>query len=142
VRIVSIQPVVTKRAAPLDGTLFWAPGQGEASEVQMIADVDQQIPVAHSLATSGASLYGAPYFSQHTITLANGEQQVVLLRAEANRFYVEFDLKIAYLVGDEGHTQTLVLSDHGKPFRVTGPRPGSRPNTWSYQEIFLGRTDL
>jgi hypothetical protein len=105
----------------------------------MMFNLDDADPIAHRIAAwSGDNPRPAePYFDSHNILLAKGEPEVLFIRAEVERFYATFDLEIDYTVGKAiGVERRMIVTNHGQPFRVTGPNSG--PRRWSvvYQHIF------
>jgi hypothetical protein len=89
-------------------------------------------------ADSGLAVYpGGRFFDNETISLADHEQQVLNIRTEVEKSFATFDLEIDYIVGGaSGDIQKRIVSDHGKPFRVTGISLGAKSGTWSYQAAY------
>jgi hypothetical protein len=163
VRILDIRPVRLQRAKPLGGTLFDTPPQAGTATLRMMFDLDEPVPIArnigdpscptvtqgdtvHCVVTNdpypqqpGGDVYpGSPFFDNETIHLDDHEQQVLNIRAQATRSFAAFDVEIYYIVGNaSGDIHQLVVSDHGRPFRVTGMPPGAKPGTVSYQAAYL-----
>jgi hypothetical protein len=133
VRILSIHPVEVRRAAPLDGVLFDILAQGQDSDIQMAFKMDQPSPQALKIDAIGRATREA-FFDTNTISLAKGEQQVLLIRATAACYDVTFKLAIDYLVGNEQKAQ--IVSDHGRPFHVTAYR-FDKSGAVAYREVFM-----
>jgi len=139
IRILNVRPLLLARATPLKGTLFFSPPQeGSPSTLRMMFNLDEPTPVAHESIQNEKDGYmpkpGPPFFENSTITLNDGEQQVLMIRTKAEQHYVAFNLAIDYRIGD--YNKTLVISNHGQPFRITGMNYGSSRDIWSYQRAF------
>ncbi len=113
IRILDMRPLKTCRD-PYTGTLVYSPSAGADDTVRVGMDLDQPVTVARAL-QSGE--WGGPYFQQKTVSLTRGEQQAFEITALTNRYYCEFTLQFTVLDGSQ--TITQVVSDHGKPFRVS-----------------------
>lgn len=125
VNVLDVRPVIVRRASPLAGTLFSAGGQAGSPTFKVLYDLDRPNPVAHKAVLDTHDKErdpewkpGPPFFEGTTIKLHRDEQNVVILRATTERFYVAFRLDVTYMVG--GHRKHRVIDDHGRPFQVTG----------------------
>jgi hypothetical protein len=130
VRILNIQLVQLKREAPLGGVLLDMYPQGGDGDIQMGFDLDKLAPQA-MVVSSGDDLTSQFYFENHTISLKNDEQVVLMIQAISACYDASFDLAVNYKVGD-GATMTQVISNSGRPFQVTG----LRENVESYRQVF------
>jgi hypothetical protein len=130
IRILNIAPIILKRAAPWHGDLFEFPLQGIAPTVQTNLNLDDTLPVV----TDGKT--GQPYFANDTITLRQGEQEVVIMRVTATQGYVAYTLRVDYLVGTQQHD--VIISDQGKPFELSAVNC-IRKDVESYGAVFTGR---
>jgi hypothetical protein len=120
VRILGINPVNLRRANPLDGVLFDIPGsQGEISNIQMDFNLDQPSPHALTVVNSDV-ITSQPFFEANTISLATGEQAVLIIQASTYCYSASFDLAINYMVGNT--TRTDIISNNGHSFRVSAYR--------------------
>jgi hypothetical protein len=119
-------------------------GQPPPCHMETKGDVVECVPTADPYpqwfddADHGLTEYpGSSFFDNETITLADHEQQVLNIRAEVEKTSVAFDLEIDYIVGGaSGDVRKITVSNHGKPFRVTGMSLGAKPGTWSYLAAF------
>jgi hypothetical protein len=130
IRILNITPIIVKRAPPWHGDLFLFPIQGEAPSVQTSLNLDDTFPTVMDSAT------GRPYFEEKTITLQQGEQEVVIIQITATRGYVAYTLRIDYLVGTQ--QRDVIINDHGQPFELSAVNC-IRKNVESYGQVFFGR---
>jgi hypothetical protein len=130
IRILNITPIIRKRAAPWHGDLFMFPPQGEAPTVRTSLDLDNTFPTVKDSAT------GQPYFEGKTITLQQGEQEVVIMQVTANRGFVAYALRVDYLVGTQ--QRDIIINDHGQPFELSAVNC-VRKNFESYGLVFAGR---
>ena len=130
VRILNITPIILKRAAPWRGDLFAFPLQGEKPTIQTSFNLDDTFPTVKDGAT------GRPYFEEKTITLKQGEQEVVIMQVMASRGYVAYMLRVDYLVGAQ--QRNVTLNDHGRPFELSAVNCPSK-DVASYGRAFLGR---
>jgi hypothetical protein len=118
--ILNIYPVNFHRARPLNGVLFDISGaQGEFSDIQMAFNMDQISPHALTVVHDDV-IENQPFFESHSISLADGEVAVLDIQATTSCYSASFDLAVSYMVGDANRTE--VITDHGKPFRVSAYR--------------------
>jgi hypothetical protein len=119
IRVVDIRPTDIRRAPPLGGTLFFMPPQEGAASIPLILNMDSPRPVASAVARydEWGPVPGRPYFESTTIRLADREEDIVMIRATAQRSAVRFRLKIDYLIG--GELKSTVIDDDGRPFGIT-----------------------
>ncbi len=136
VRILDIRPQIVERTPPVDGTLFDIPPQGGGATMKMFLDLDKAQPVVSEVIVTDENepKAGPAFFGNTTISLKDREEQVIILRAVAIKYYAIFNLIFEYRVGDQ--TKTMTVTNQGQPFRVTGPHLGSGPDELSYQEAF------
>jgi hypothetical protein len=132
IRILDIQPVIVSRTAPLDGTLFFLPPQGAAPTLQMATNLDVPIPVIDNVGSNGKPTH-KPYFDAYSISLHDGEEQTLTIRATTEHFNVAFKLRVSYVIGN--HEETKVIANNGQPFRVSAPHCNTRPGIASYQHV-------
>jgi hypothetical protein len=140
IRIVNVRPLLLTRTTPLEGTLFYVPPQSGGATLRMMFNLDEPTPIAHEIVWNGIPKPGQPFFENTTISLNDGEQQVLMIRAEAEQHYVAFNLEIDYRIGDS--EKTMVVSDHGRPFRITGEHYGPTRDVLSYQRVFSLTNEL
>lgn len=129
IRILNITPIILKRAAPWHGDLFEFPLQGEASTVRTSLDLDGTFPTVEDSAT------GEPYFEEKTITLQQGDQEVVIMQVTTSLGFVAYTLRVDYLVGTQ--QRDVIINDHGQPFELSAVNC-VRKNYQSYGLVFAG----
>jgi len=137
IRILDIRPVISERAEPFGGTLFFIPPQEGAATMRMMIDLDRPDPIVSEAAknpTTGKIESGKPFFADTTISLHDREQEVLIIRATAVLHYVAFKLQIHYRLGDKD--MTTLISDHGQPFRITGFHFGPQHSVLAYEGAY------
>lgn len=137
IRITDIVPEVVERSEPLAGTLFFMPAQGGEPSLSLLLDLDQIHPVAREVAEDSTPFDlkpGPPYFDANTISLKEGEQQVVVMRVRTQHSFFTFRIRIDYQIG--GQPKSITVDDAGKPFTITALHPGPEPGTLSYEHAF------
>lgn len=139
IRILNIHPIIITRAAPLDGTLFFLPPQGNQPTLQMATNLDAPIPIISTVDTKGHPTHDA-YFEKNSISLRDTEQQTLNIRATSARFAVTFTLRIDYSIGGRQESQTV--TDHGHPFHVSAPHCGTGAGIVSYEHVFALQGDF
>lgn len=117
IQIVAVRPIISRRQPLATGTIFDFGLQGSGEVPRMGFDLDAPVPIAREI--QGGDKLGTPYFTTHKITLANEEQDKIVVDFEARNAEYTFTLAIDYLIGD--HQYTTTVDDDGHPFRVTGP---------------------
>ncbi|HEY5978703.1 MAG TPA: hypothetical protein VIT41_03625 [Microlunatus sp.] len=129
VRIVDLQPVATC-AAPLDGVLFEDPPAGSDESIRIDFDLDRPGTKGTAHETDGTT--GAPFFPAHTISLASGEQQVLIVTASTTT--QSCTVRFALTVLDGGERRQIEVPSADQPgFRVTARMPDP-----AYQAVYLG----
>ncbi|MEU8198140.1 hypothetical protein AB0C10_30620 [Microbispora amethystogenes] len=114
VRIMNMR-TVKQCTRPLNGTLFYNPPGGASDEIaRLYFDLDKPRPRAQML--KGFDPRG-DYFSLRTISLKRDEDMAFLIYAATLRHSCSFSLALDVL--DDGRQQTVTVSNHGQPFRVT-----------------------
>jgi len=129
VRILNITPIILKRADPWHGDLFAFGAQGEPPTVRVGLDLDSAFPTVMDSAT------GQPYFEEKTITLKQGEQEVVIMQVTATRGFVAYALRVDYLVGTQ--QREIIIEDHGQPFELSAVNC-VRKDVESYDRVYTG----
>ncbi|MET8829007.1 hypothetical protein ABZX40_16040 [Streptomyces sp. NPDC004610] len=143
INIVDIQPEILERTAPWSGSLFSAPSQAGAPTMNLMLDMDRPRPQARDAVfdnSTGKMEPGKPFFAQRTITLRDGKQQVVLVRARTLRHYVSFRLRVTYLLGDD--RRTVTVDDKGRPFELTAFSGDADYLKPEYRRIFTLQGDF
>lgn len=132
VRILDIG-VIHTCGEPLDGMLFLSPPAGGEDSIKIYFDLDSAQPRA--MVTENPwdpEIPPVPYFPDRTISLADGEQQVVLVQADTRRQSCSFTLDLQVL--DSGETKKqLVHAPGNSEFKVTANIPETE-----YEEVYLG----
>ncbi len=141
VRIIGIRAVAVRRARPLGGTVFLVPSQAGTPAIDMMLDFDQPDPLArHIIGQKSGSdpdraineyvegpRPGGLYFDDDSIPLARGAQKVIVIRAQATKYFTSFDLEIDYITGSSPAVNRTRVTNNGHPFQVTGFHPGTPP---------------
>jgi hypothetical protein len=135
IRVVDIRPTEIQRMPPLHGSLFYLPPQEGAASIVLLLDLDNPSPVANAVARydEWGPVPGRPFFESSTIRLGDRDEDVVMIRATAQRSAVKFRLKLRYLIG--GDLKETVIDDHGRPFGIT-PLNCVRRGIASYQVAY------
>lgn len=152
VTIVGIRPVALRRTVPLSGALYLIPPDASVPVIPMMFDLNEFSPVARRVSESaspppgdpgqhliftGTIQPGNPFFDEETIRLTGDESTVIDIRMQVTGVYATFNLAISYIDNSAGGTvHTLVISDNGHPFGVTGVATGKSGKTASYQQAF------
>jgi hypothetical protein len=104
--------------SPLTGTLFFAPGQGGESSVELGFNLD--VPDGEARVSDGLHLVSASspaYFSKYTISIPPGKQQVLDMYATTTRYRCSFRYGVTLLNGDKKEYQ--LIGNGADPFRVS-----------------------
>jgi hypothetical protein len=122
-RVIDIG-VIKSCTAPLDGTLFYGPGQAGDPGVKIGFNLDSTY--SYALQITGNYIYGSYsypyYFANYTVSINPGSQQVFDLFAQALDHACTFRYQVTVL---EGETKVYqVIGDGSEPFRVSGYRKG------------------
>ncbi|MEW9531335.1 hypothetical protein [Microbispora sp. NPDC049125] len=114
IRITNIR-TVKKCGRPLNGTLFYNPPGGASDElIRLYFDLDKSRPEAQML--KGFDPKGG-YFSLRTVSLKRDEDMAFLIYASTLKHYCSFSLALDVLA--DGRQQTVTVTNHGQPFRIT-----------------------
>jgi hypothetical protein len=116
-RILDMQVVDVVREPPLAGTLFSIPPQGSEDSEVMGVNLDEFEPIVRAARVADSVQFGGPYFPEKSISLADDEEMVIVLRGVTKKNTVSFKLRVDYQVGDR--RESAEISDNGKPFRLT-----------------------
>ena len=125
--IAGIQ-IVPQCKDPLTGTLLESPPAAEDQTVQIGFNLDRAFPVAENY--EDGRLFG-DFFTDHTITLAQGQTQTLVVHAQTDQRYCKFILRL--LVDAGGKQVTEPVANKGKPFAVTAVVPAT-----SYKTLYAG----
>ncbi|WP_199034878.1 hypothetical protein [Glycomyces salinus] len=135
VTITDIYPTQIECSEPLNGTYFPHTVQGTGEKLGLGAEIDgddtrfKQIPADAPLGFEPPDLSGLPPFSEgSTITLDQGEQQILTVTVNAAEQYCEWVIAIEYLADGERRTDQIAPEDTGF-FSVTATRELSEYET-------------
>ncbi|MCA2215700.1 hypothetical protein [Jidongwangia harbinensis] len=115
VTITEIRARVESRRAPYEGTLVYAPAEGESPTAQVGFDLDSPEPYARVINPDGG--LGERYSRAKFISLARGEPIVVTVSAVATRFY---EWRLDLTVTDAGTSRVVTVGIGPEPVRSTG----------------------
>ena len=129
VRIIDLRPVATC-AAPLDGVLFEDPPAGSDEARRIDFDLDQQGARGPAPAADGTT--GSPFFPAHTVSLASGEQQVLIATASTKK--QSCTVRFALTVLDGAERSEIEVPTADRPgFQVTSRLPDP-----AFEAVYLG----
>lgn len=119
VEIVDIRPTQLVRTPPIRGTLSYLPPQEGAATISLLLNTDETRPAMRAVTgiDEWGQIPGEPFFETMTISLADRERDVAVIRASAQHTAVRFKLELDYLLG--GELKSIVIDDGGRPFRIT-----------------------
>ena len=110
-QIIDMRPIAQCRR-PLNGSLFLNSPQGGSLPVVGISfDLDAARPLPMNYLIPGN------YFDNHTVSLKAGETWTFRIVGEISKHYCSYVIAMTVVYGKQ--TTTEIVSDHGKPFRVT-----------------------
>ncbi|MFJ3895183.1 MULTISPECIES: hypothetical protein [unclassified Streptomyces] len=122
--------VIDKRRPPLQGTQAKVACGGTKPFRHVKIDLDQEHP---KLEPVGADADGRPIDFPYRVTLADSE--FFAARALTTRNDVDWHIEIRW--SSAGEHGTLVIDDHGKPFRATAATKRTAVCTWKEDGLFL-----
>lgn len=147
VRIVDIRAVAVSKTEPLAGGTVLLPGpQGASDSAQIAFDLDSAdmagVTPKESLEYGpyfDDYFAGAPAFSDYTVVLERGEQQVFQITARTFRHHVRWNIELDIFANDR--TTTVTANLNGEPLETTALAvpPGGEPTTpdeTKYREIY------
>jgi hypothetical protein len=118
--ITGMNAHVLRRAEPLRKTLFWGASEGSADTINVGFNLDEVNPIARRVAEDLESL-AEPYFANHAVTVAKGEQLVFNIVARTDRCDCLWEIVLNMVV--DGKAITMTVRDTTEPFRVTAFAP-------------------
>jgi hypothetical protein len=121
VTVTDIRPVIRTKQAPLNGSLVWAPPQGEENSSEVLLELDDAFPVVQASAYDQSHrqrVPTGPFFPANTIKLSDGETHEVIITAETAEYSYEYELAVIYQSGAE--IKQVIVNDAGRTFRVSG----------------------
>ena len=129
--------VIKKCGPPLTGTLFDAPPQEGNWDVRIGFNLDSADSDAESATGWDTGAWKPDYFEDKYISFRPGQQQVLNIRAVADRHACIFSYQATVLEGKTKFYQTI--NDEGQPFRVTSlVEHGSRNSFDRYAALYVG----
>jgi hypothetical protein len=120
--IKNMHAEVTKRAAPLGGTLVWDPPQGDLRVTAIGFDLD--LPNAPARTYAEMKL-GDDYFEANVVQVAQGEVVPMSVMGLTKRSYLEWSIAVEALVDGQPWNLTVSLAGD-KPIRSTATVPAYR----------------
>lgn len=129
VRIIDMVPQATC-TEPLDGVLFEDPPAGSDESIRI--DFDLDAPGAPGTTHAADGTTGGAFFPARTISLGQGEQQVLIATASTKRQSCEVRFALTVLDGSDRST-VLVPTEDQPAFRVTAALPEP-----AYEAVYLG----
>lgn len=129
VRQISAQ--VLRRHPSLTATLVTSPPSGASSMTLLLFDLDQDIALAWEGSLDGAleRIGSHPFFAGNVITVAAGESEHILIRAEVANSFVEWVLHVDLQQGRLKRRVTLYRTGL-EPFRTTRTTPENYQDCW------------
>ncbi|MEV0348350.1 hypothetical protein AB0H88_21465 [Nonomuraea sp. NPDC050680] len=122
ISVDDIRPINIKRTAPLAGAFVNFPPQDGGEALQMIFNFDEAQPRARDKAGKDfeEARPGGLYFHNRSITLREGHEDSVVIKAITTRWSATFNIRIDYhVIGEAMESKHLILSNNGKPFALT-----------------------
>lgn len=113
---------------PARGTMLYSPPAGPNGDIQLSVDLDDQFPVIRS---TGSDSYFVGH-QPHTISLAHGETQTLLVDARASK-WCHYSFYLIVSPGDGGSPVREKIDYNGQQFQVS-PLGGYV----QYQEVAAG----
>jgi hypothetical protein len=133
---------------PLQGTLFYAPPEGERENTQIGFNLDEGGPVAREVNPDKSfgerGYFGREYFKFHTETLALGQSAVFNIVATTESNYCTWYIEMEVLAAGRRENVTVGIMRHGSqkpdPFRITAradARDGKKGSFSVYDELYV-----
>lgn len=121
VAILNMRAKIVKRGVPSSAASIRCESAGAVGGIGILFDLDKQDPVALKLIDGEALTTAGPYFAQgNIIKLIKGETQGFEVVGLAKYSYVEWTIEADVMIDEK--EETITITNHGRPFRVTGPR--------------------
>lgn len=131
VAIVDMRAKILKREPVLRGAAVSCESAGDVGAIGVVFNLDEPDPVARRVLTDEQRMkmleegnddpgdLGGPYFARGNIVrLTKSEIQPVEVVARTTRNYIEWEIEADVIV--DGDERTVVINNHGDPFRITG----------------------
>jgi hypothetical protein len=147
--VTDMHAEIEKRDKPLNGTLFYAPPQGDATNSVIGFNLDEPGAVAREVNTE--ELFrdkrdlGEPYFRAHSVTLTYGEQHIFNIIALTSERYYSWNIRVSIYVNNK--LQEFKVGLPGKspgqqrPFQITAradPLTSKAKGSFSvYNELYV-----
>ena len=126
--VIAGMDVAKNCQSPLNGTLLYSPSAGEDNDIEIGFNLDDEFPSAQNYQSGRLS---GSFFGSHTISLAKGETETLLVHAVTRQSFCQFTYRL--LVDTGSREVAEVISENGKPFTVTaGLKSGA------YEALYAG----
>jgi hypothetical protein len=119
VRVIDMN-VIKYCGAPLSGTLFYNPNQGADQDIRLGFNLDSTDTEAEYAMGWGANGWKPDYFSNYTVSIKPGAQQVFNLRTAVTKHSCSFEYRLTILDGTRKVNQ--IVNNGGQFFRATAIR--------------------
>jgi hypothetical protein len=128
---MDITPISTCETPADAGTLFEDPPAGGEDSIRLSFNLDLPEPIAMVSEEVDGEWVERPYFADHTVSLADGEQQVFTIQLSTEMATCAVELELEVLEGKEVVVQRV--NDGGDPFRVTADLPRT-----AWKQVYVG----
>jgi hypothetical protein len=124
IRILNMN-IVKSCQAPLAGTLIFSPNSGADPIIQLGFNLDSTDTEAETVdASDNFNVQKPDYFTEHTVTIQPGAQQVFNIQTATSKQSCSFRFLLSLLIGSRKAYQ--LIGDGSQPFRIsalikTGP---------------------
>lgn len=115
VRITDVRPTDIRRSNSISSTLILFPGGGDTDPYRMVFDMNDPTPRAKE--TEDSDKPGTLYFANHTLFATNNEDVVLSIKVVMGSGSGQFAIAAEYSIG--GEVKQLVITDEGRPFRLS-----------------------
>ena len=136
VTVTDIRPVIRQTRPPLNGSLVWAPPEGNEPSSEVLLKLDDPFPVVQSSVESADGrrrVPTGPFFPAHTIKLNDGETHEVVLTVSADDQSYEYELAVIYQSGAD--VKEVRVDGGGRSFQISG-FACSEPDIASYRAVY------
>ncbi len=124
------------RDPPVAGTHIYCPTAGANVATLLMFDLDAEQPQAWEWLEDGARqrVGTAPYFEGHSVSVEKNEAHTFVLACTTKRYAYRWRIALDIVVGRR--RTTVILDDHGHPFRTSGDPSGGfdRRYHWAWYE--------
>jgi hypothetical protein len=147
--ITDMRAEIEKKDKPLNGTLFYAPPQGDATNSVIGFNLDEPSAAAREVDTEkifeNRRDLGQPYFRAHSVTLTYGEQHIFNIVALTTRYHYSWHIKMSiYMNGKLREFKVGLPGDspgQQRPFQITARADriatNEKGNFSVYKELYV-----